>query len=150
MYLSDVEDTRDAVSDLTDFEFNAARIHPPIISPSTMRETVRSGKHLSVFVDEFHIGGTHTDWAIGVLHDLVDAIHKVRDAKHVRFCAATNSCLQSSSLNSAALSIASWRISAPSSNSGITQEKTLVFSHDIDFDASRRAEGDELGQASKA
>ncbi len=31
-----------------------------------------------------------TDWAIGVLHELVDTIYQVCDSGYVRFCAATN------------------------------------------------------------
>jgi hypothetical protein len=101
MYLSEAEsspcgatilisDTRNVVSDLRDFEFSETRIRPPILSPSLVRECVRSGKRLAVFLDEFHKGGTHTDWAIGVLHDLVDAIYQVRDSEHIRFCTATS------------------------------------------------------------
>ncbi len=85
-----IADTRDVVSDLRDFEFNGTRIHPPLLSPSLVREWVRSGKQVSIFLDELHKGGTHTDWAIGVLHDLVDAIYKVCGSGQIRFCAATN------------------------------------------------------------
>ncbi len=31
-----------------------------------------------------------TDWAIGVLHDLVDTIYQVCSSGYVRLCAATN------------------------------------------------------------
>ncbi len=55
-----------------------------------MREWVKSGKKVSIFLDEFHKGGTHTDWAIGVLHDLADAIYKVCGSGQIRFCVATN------------------------------------------------------------
>jgi hypothetical protein len=101
MYLSEAEsspygamfvlaDTRDVVSDLREFEFNEARVRPPILSPSQLRDWIKSGKKVSIFLDEFHKGGTHTDWAIGALHDLVDTIYQVRDSRHIRFCAATN------------------------------------------------------------
>ena len=43
-----------------------------------------------MFLDEFHRAGTHTDWAIGVLHDLVGAIYQVHDSGQIRFCVATN------------------------------------------------------------
>jgi hypothetical protein len=101
MYLNEVEsspygaifvlaDTRDVVSDLRDFEFNEERVRPPLVSPSLIREWIKSGKRVSIFLDEFHKGGTHTDWAIGALHDLVDVIYQVRDSGHIRFCAATS------------------------------------------------------------
>ncbi len=85
-----IADTRDVVSDLRDFEFNQARIRPPILSPSLVRECTRSKRRISIFLDEFHKGGTHTDWAIGVLDDLVDTIYQVHDFRYLRFCAATN------------------------------------------------------------
>ena len=101
MYLNDVElsqygaiivtaDARDVLSNLRDFEFNDSRVRPPVLSPTLIREWINSGKRASIFLDEFHKGGTHTDWAIGALHDLVDAIYQVRDSGHIRFCAATN------------------------------------------------------------
>ena len=101
IYLNDAEssrhgaifvlaDTRDVVSDLRDFEFNEARVHPPLISPALIREWIRLGKRISLFLDEFHKGGTHTDWAIETLHDLVDTIYQVRDSGQIRFCAATS------------------------------------------------------------
>ncbi len=85
-----IADTRDVVSDLRDFEFNEARVRPPMLSPSMVRECARAKKRISIFLDEFHKGGTHTDWAIGVLHELVDTIYQVYDWGYVRFCAATN------------------------------------------------------------
>jgi hypothetical protein len=101
MYLNDAEssphgaifvlaDTRDVVSDLRDFEFNETRVRPPLISPVLIREWIRLGKRVSLFLDEFHKGGTHTDWAIETLHDLVDTIYQVRDSGQIRFCAATS------------------------------------------------------------
>ncbi len=85
-----IADTRDVISDLRDFEFDAERTRPPMLSPSMIRSCARSGKRLAIFLDEFHKGGTHTDWAIGVIHDLVDTIYQVRDTGNVRFCAATS------------------------------------------------------------
>jgi hypothetical protein len=67
-----------------------ARVRPPILSPSQLRDWIKSGKHVSIFLDEFHKCGTHTDWTIGALHDLVDTIYQVRDSRHIRFCAATS------------------------------------------------------------
>ena len=101
MYLNEVEsnpygatvviaDTRDVICDLRDFEFNEARVRPPMLSPSLVREFVRAKRRVSIFLDEFHKGGTHTDWAIGILHELVDTIYQVCDSRSVRFCAATN------------------------------------------------------------
>ncbi len=55
-----------------------------------IRSCARSGKRVAIFLDEFHKGGTHTDWAIGLIHDLVDTIYQVRDSGYVRFCAATS------------------------------------------------------------
>ncbi len=55
-----------------------------------IRSCARSGKRVAIFLDEFHKGGTHTDWAIGVIHDLVDTIYQVRDSGYVRFSAATH------------------------------------------------------------
>ncbi len=80
-------DTRDIISDLRDFEFNAERVHQPMLSPSMIRSCARSGKRISIFLDEFLKGGTHTDWAIGVTHNLVNAIYQVRDSGYIRFCA---------------------------------------------------------------
>ncbi len=85
-----IADTRDVVSDLRDFEFNEARGRPPMLSPSLVREYARAKRRISIFLDELHKGGTHTDWAIGVLHELVDTIYQVYDSAYVRFCAATN------------------------------------------------------------
>ncbi len=101
MYLSEAEssqygetlllaDARDVISDLRDFEFNEARVRPPMLSPSLVRELVRAKRKVSIFLDEFHKGGTHTEWAIGILHELVDTIYQVYDSKYVRFCSATN------------------------------------------------------------
>ncbi len=85
-----IADTHDVVSDLRDFEFNEARVRPPMLSPRLVREGTRAKRRFSIFLDEFHKGGTHTDWAIGVLHELVDTIYQVYDSGYVRFCAATN------------------------------------------------------------
>lgn len=85
-----IADTHDVVSDLRDFEFNEARVRPPMLSTRLVRESTRAKRRFSIFLDEFHKGGTHTDWAIGVLHELVDAIYQVYDSGYVRFCAATN------------------------------------------------------------
>ncbi len=85
-----IADTRDMVSDLRDFEFNDVRVRPPMLSASLVRECTRARKRISIFLDEFHKGGTHTDWAIGILHDLVDTIYQVNDSLYARFCAATN------------------------------------------------------------
>ena len=101
MYLSEAEvsrygeifvlaDTRDVLSDLRDFEFNEERVRPPLLSSSLVRAWIKSGKKASIFLDEFHKAGTHTDWAIGALHDLVDTLYQVGDSGHIRFCAATN------------------------------------------------------------
>lgn len=68
MYLDEVEScncgtmvviagTRDVVSDLRDFEFNEARVRPPILSPSLVRECTRAKRKLSIFLDEFDKGG---------------------------------------------------------------------------------------------
>ncbi len=85
-----IADTRDIVSDLRDFEFNEARVRPPMLSAFLVRECTRAKRRISIFLDEFHKGGTHTDWAIGVLHELVDTIYQVHGSGHLRFCAAPN------------------------------------------------------------
>jgi hypothetical protein len=85
-----ISDTRDIISDLRDFELNDNRTRPPLLSAHRVKEWFRSGKRVSIFLDEFHKAGIHTDWTIGVLHDLVDTIYQVRDSGRLRFCATTN------------------------------------------------------------
>ena len=85
-----ISETREIVSDLRDSEINESRSRPPILSAHRIKEWHRSGKRVSIFLDEFHKAGIHTDWTIGVLHDLVDAIYQVRDSGRLRFCATTN------------------------------------------------------------
>ncbi len=42
-----------------DFEFNEARVRPPMLSPSLVREGTKAKRRISIFLDEFHKGGTH-------------------------------------------------------------------------------------------
>ncbi len=57
-----IADTHDVVSDLRDFEFNEERVRPPMLSARLVREGTRAKRRFSIFLDEFHKGGTHTHY----------------------------------------------------------------------------------------
>ncbi len=118
-----IADTHDVVSDLRDFEFNEARVRPPMLSPRLVRESTRAMRRFSIFLDEFHKGAPTQTGLLEFCMNWWTRSTRSTIRATSDFVRPLTCCGLSSSVSSAAHSIGVWKKSAPSLKLRMAQDE---------------------------
>lgn len=83
---------KDLLDDMRDYEFRETRTRLPRIDTQQIDEILKGKRRrrVSVFIDEFDKGGTHTEWAMNAAHNLVDTCYRHSDTGQVQLCLTAN------------------------------------------------------------